>query len=472
VIRTIVSPRIALLLVTALGCGNVAAKSDARQAGPDGCAPGAFLSCSDPMTEVTCSATGNGTTTTACGTSGCNADAGRCNQCTPSTLLCSADGKTLETCDATGNPQPMTSCSLSCVDATSTTPARCAHIDAPYVAGACDTPATTASVNLTGGTIDPGLDASCTMIISQATAEICVVRADSITITSTVTVVGRTGSEPNRVIAFVADHDLVLSGTIDLSAHGASPGPGGGASSTGAPGASTAGGGGAGSFTAGGNGANDTNGNGGAGGAAIAPPLVLLTGGPSAASCSGNACLQPHTFGGGGGGGLMLASCLGTVTVSGEVNVAGGGGQGARVNAIAGTIFPPQGGGAGGNVVIAGVHVNVSGSLFANGGGGGGGCNGQTGGLCPGGNGGDGQQLVMAASGGTAGTGATGGSGGFGTTTPGIGVASGQIPAGPGGGGGGAAGHLQVYTPQGIAPTIAPSQVSPPFDPPLTVTTH
>ncbi len=428
----------ALLLVTALGCGNVIAKSkpDAQQAGSDG-----------------------------------NVDVGPSNQCMPNTLLCSVDGKTLEMCDATGNPQPMTTCSLSCVDATSAAPAHCAHIVAPYVADACDTPATTASVNLAGGTIDPGLDASCAMIVQTSGAGVCIVRADTITIANTV-IAGPTGGEPNRVLALVADHDLVLSGTVDLSAHGGSPGPGGGVVSSGVPGASTSGGGGAGSFTAGGNGANDTNGDGGAGGAAIAEPQVLLSGGPSAASCSGTACLTQHTFGGGGGGGLMLASCLGTVTVSGEVNAAGGGGQGARLNSAGTTILPPQGGGAGGTVVIAGVGVNVTGSLFANGGGGGGGCNGQTTGLCPGGNGSDGQAIVMAASGGTAGTGATGGNGGFGSTPPGVGVASGEIPAGPGGGGGGAAGHLLVYAPQGVTPTLTPIQVSPPFDPQLTVTTR
>ena len=465
-----------LALIAALGCGNVASKSspDAPQRAPDaadGCAAGAFLRCSDPMTATFCSADGHGTVDTACGAPGCNAGAQHCNQCVPGVALCSADGSTLEMCGTDGVARPMETCALSCADATSTAPARCKHIITPYATAVCDTPATTANLALMGGTIDPGLDGTCSAIVTQTNGpDICVVRADTISIASTVTVVGPTGSEPNRAIAFVADHDLVMSGTLDLSAHGTAHGPGGGTLISGVPGTATSGGGGAGAFTTGGNGANDTNGNGGAGGAATGTPLPALMGGANAGSCSGT-CVTLHPFGGAGGGAVMLASCLETVTMSGSIVTSGGGGQGARLNITGSAILAPDGGGAGGNVVIAGAGVQVTGSLFANGGGGGGGCNNQTGGVCPGGTGADGPAAVAAAAGGAAGTGATGGAGGFGSTRPGVGNASGLIPSGPGGAGGGAAGHLQVWAPSGVVPTVTPAQASPPFDPLATLAT-
>jgi hypothetical protein len=464
------NPRIiGSVLALVFGCGKVA-----QNARPDAnpCTPGAFVGCSDPTTAVTCNSSGEGTTTTACA-AGCNAGAGRCNECAPNAPVCFGDGKTLAMCDATGLPQLITTCSLSCVDATATAPARCAHIVPPYLPNVCDALATSSSVSLTGGTIDPGLDASCTAIVSQANGpDICVVRADTISIANTVIVAGASGVEPNRAIAFVADHDLVISGTIDLSAHGFASGPGGGAVPSGVPGAGTSGGGGAGAFTAGGAGANDVNGDGGLGGAATLSPLAVLMGGARAASCSG-ACTDTHfVFGGGGGGALALVSCQGRVTLSGTVISSGGGGQGARTNVQGTQILAPQGGGAGGNVVIAGVGVIVTGSLFANGGGGGGGCNNQASGACPGGDGGDGLASLNAASGGTAGTFARGGVGGVGTMPPGVGLAGENLSAGPGGGGGGAAGHFQVYAPQGTTPTITPVLASPPFDPLLTIATE
>jgi hypothetical protein len=437
-----------LLVVAALGCGKVVTKQqpDAPPGGAD--APRGIVDAPTSSADAPTS----------------NADAAP--TCAPSTLACNADGKTLERCDANGVLEPKETCSLSCVDATSSTTAHCAHIVAPYLASVCDTPATAASVALTGGTLDPGLDASCTMIVSQSGGpDICVVRADTIAITSSVTIPGPVGSEPDRVIAFVADHDLVLSGSLDLSAHGASRGPGGGEVVSGVPGSGTAGGGGAGSFTFGGSGGNQTAGNGSAGGPAIAPPLALLMGGPSAGSCAAKLCTAQHMFGGSGGGGLALVSCLGTVTVSGTIATGGGGGQGAHVD-LHGVLMPPQGGGAGGNVVIAGAGVSVTGSVYANGGGGGGGCNGQAGELCPGGDGGDGQPMLTAAPGGA---GATGGAGEVLTMAPGVGSGT---SGGPGGAGGGAAGHLQVYAPPGITPTVAPAEVSPAFDPPLSVPTR
>src|SRR5262249_20286672 len=151
--RTMLNARIfamlALLLVAALGCGKVATKQ--QPDAPPGSADAPPGSADAPPGSADARP---GTPDSA-------------PQCVPSTLACNADGKTLEQSDAPAPLQPMETCALACVDATSTTPARCAHIVAPYLPDVCDTPATTASVDLAGGTLDPGLDASCTMIVSQ-----------------------------------------------------------------------------------------------------------------------------------------------------------------------------------------------------------------------------------------------------------------------------------------------------------------
>lgn len=432
------------------------------------CTPSELFGCADATTAIACNSSGDGIASTACGSVGCNASTMRCNQCAPSAPLCEADGRTLDACDASGIPQTIETCALGCVAGSGSASAHCAHVVPPYVPDVCDALASAATLSLTG-TIDPGVDMSCSAIVPQAGGpDVCVLRADSIHVSGALVVAGPTGSDPSRPIAIVADHDLIVDGTIDLSAHGVSPGPGGNAARSGTGGSGSVGGGGAGSFTAGGNGADGQGGVGGLGGAPIAPPVAILAGGAGAGSCPGLSCAS---FGGGGGGGLLLVSCEGSVLVSGVVIASGGGGQGAHLS-LQGVILPPEGGGAGGNVSIAGGAVTITGSFFANGGGGGGGCNGQAAGQCPGGDGGDGRASTTVASGGASGIGSPGGGGGTGTITPGNGATSGLIPPGPGGAGGGAAGHFQIYVPQGGATTIAPVAATPPFDPTLVVQTR
>jgi hypothetical protein len=431
------------------------------------CTPSELLGCADATTAIACNSSGDGIASTACGSAGCNASAMRCNQCAPNAPVCEADGRTLDMCDATGIPQAIETCALGCVTA------HCASIVPPYLPDVCDASAITATTTFSGGTIDPGLDMTCAAIVPQAGGpDVCVIRSGTISISGTLVVAGPTGSEPSRPIAFVADHDLSVDGTIVLSAIGPSPGAGGSVISSGVPGAISKGGGGAGSFTAGGNGADGNGGTGGLGGAAIAPPISIFAGGAGAGSCIGNQCTRAgtYTFGGGGGGGIFLVSCRGAVSVAGGVIASGGGGQGARLGVSA--ILPPSGGGAGGNVVIAGASVSVTGSFFANGGGGGGSCNNQVSTPCPGGDGGDGQSSTNVASGGTSSSNSPGGDGGTGVSIPGNGTTSGNIPPGPGGAGGGAAGHFQIYVPQGVTSTIAPAAASPTFDPTIVVQTR
>jgi hypothetical protein len=126
--------------------------------------------------------------------------------------------------------------------------------------------------------------------------------------------------------------------------------------------------------------------------------------------------------------------------------------------------FPPRGGGAGGNIVIQGRTVSITGSVFANGGGGGEGWQPTTG--VKGESGLDG--AASDASGGAGGR-ALGGAG-YGGNGGWVGVPAlgGQHPSAMGGGpgaGGGSVGFLQIYTPTSVTPTVTPSHVSPAFQP-------
>lgn len=156
----------------------------------------------------------------------------------------------------------------------------------------------------------------------------------------------------------------------------------------------------------------------------------------------------------------MLVSCHGTVTLSGVVSLGGGGGMAGYVSSFC---FPGAGGGAGGNLLVEGIQVDVTGSLFANGGGGGAGCapgsqatpdqHGEDGPLSD----------TVPAGGGAAVTGAGyGGAGGIGPNVPGDGHRS-TVDGDHPGGGGGSVGWLQVGTPATIKPTVAPAHASPPI---------
>jgi hypothetical protein len=120
--------------------------------------------------------------------------------------------------------------------------------------------------------------------------------------------------------------------------------------------------------------------------------------------------------------------------------------------------------------VLQGLEVQVTGEIYGNGGAGGAGlkANGDQG-LA----GHDGERTATAgATGGSAqGGGGAGGNGGFASTSPTKGGAPTDPTAFPGGGGG-SAGFIQVFTPDGVEPMLAPTAVSPPFQPNGTILTR
>ncbi|HEY4238774.1 MAG TPA: hypothetical protein VGM88_03130 [Kofleriaceae bacterium] len=420
------------------------------------CDPGAFGLC-DGDSALSCLASGDGYAPTAC-SFGCGA-AG-CNACAASTDSC--DGAELEQCDANGQSASSEACLAGCVadDAP-----HCARISPRFAPDICDTPATDAILDVSSsGSLDTGLDQNCNGgVVAQAGGpELCVMHFGAITI-ETGTTLKITGT---RAVALVADDELVVAGTLDVSADQGTNGPGGGFvksgdSRTNSP--TIRGGGGAGFSTSGAaGGSTTTNGGGGAGGAAQPNPIALavLMGGPQSGETQG-------LPGGGGGGGATLISCRGTTRISGTIDAGGGGGL--PCIDFLGNPIPGAGGGAGGYVVLQGALVEVTGRVFANGGGGGGGCL-----AADGFAGGDGP--LSDSEGGYGGTGVdgggTGGNGGFGPVQPPtVGAHPTNANARPGGGGG-SVGFLQTYTPEGVTPTLTPMHVSPPFEPNGTVTTR
>lgn len=420
------------------------------------CTDGEFLACADATTARHCIGGGTGFEDRSCGVAGCNTDERRCNLCAPDGAYC-ASATDLGRCDAFGIPTAETAaCPADCIEATESTPAHCGVLSPIWLPEACDAPATVASLDFsTNVTIDTGLDPNCTGgIVAQPDGpEICVLRAGTITLGSSVTTVKVVGP---RAIAFVADAELNVVGTLDGSANLSTEGPGSFGSS-GERRNGTNGGGGAGFVTAGAPGGAGT-GAGGAGGAAL-PPLSrpYFAGGPRGITS------------GAGGGGLLLIACSGTVRVTGTIAAGGGGGAYGRDSR---TVLPGVdiegggGGGAGGYIVLQGIDVEITGRLFANGGGGGGGCSTDD---CVGDSGDNGGHSTARAYGGVAtGAGANGGEGGAlaGPPTSGLSSVMGA------GGGGGSVGAIQIYVPAGRAPTLSPSLVSPALEPTLTVPTR
>lgn len=423
------------------------------------CTPGEFLGCGDDNTARVCDETGTAVVSEAC-SFGCNADAQRCNECTPGAKSCEND--VLQSCSPEGIIEASETCALGCSDTAATDP-HCRHISPAWIPTACDARATAPALELVQTTINTDNDTLCTGGIVQQTApagpEICVVRHSTIAISGEVIVTGR------RAIAFVADHALEVkfAAWLDVGGSNGANGPGGGFTVSGAA-PLTGGGGGAGfhQIGAGGGGIGEF-GTGGTMGGATFNPLTkgIFEGGARATSAASNGAGNYRPSGGGGGGALMLVSCEGTVTIDGLIDAGGGGGQGGgdTANVQNGTrIVAAAGGGAGGYIVLQGAQVAVHGEMYANGGGGGGGCATDE---CIGPSGMDG---AVSGLGGTGGRGATstGGIGGHGANPPTVG--GNAMTASPGGGGG-STGRCQVYTPDGVTPSLTPSMVQPAFEP-------
>ena len=330
-----------------------------------------------------------------------------------------------------------------------------------YLPSICELPATN-DLHVVVDTTFADPDCNGGIVVQSGGPSICVVRYRMISVAGAVTL----AISSSQALALVADESLTIDGILDVSASGTIDGGGGGylVSGGGASASASSGGGGAGFNSVGGPGGDATTGGAANGGGTfdVVGATVLMGGARSAGSLAG-----------GGGGAVTLISCRGTVTVNGLIDAGGGGAKGGASNSPG-----PNGGwggGAGGNIVLQGRAIDVTGQLYANGGGGGGGkpdtTNSAIGGL-----GEDGGRSLACASGGIATRGASGGAGGCGGLLPQAGdryrVDASSTSAPSGGGGGGSVGFLQTYTPAGIAPNVHPSAVSPDFLPNGTIPTH
>jgi hypothetical protein len=353
-------------------------------------------------------------------------------------------------------------CPLSCA---SVPTAHCAFLQPTYLPDLCVNPASAPTLDIaTDTSIDTSTDVPCNGFAAQSAGpSLCILRYGNITVQAakTLKVTG------NRGLILVADGSLDIKGTLDVSADGATNGPGGGTLISGGGALQNTGGGGAGFLVPGAAGGTMTMDGGGANGGASVNPVGMqsLIGGPRPGVSA------TLIKGGGGGGAAMLIACRGSVLVSGTIDAGGGGGNGGT-DQMAGagvSLTAGGGGGAGGYVILQGlVAVNLSGSFYSNGGGGGAGASDDS----TGASGSDGLRSIVAALGGTPTGGAgAGGNGGSVSSAPSGGGHGTSGTASPGGGGG-SPGRFQVYVPFGVTPVLSPSAASPALEPKLTVATR
>lgn len=371
---------------------------------------------------------------------------------------------------ATGGLITMTPCALGCSPTDLT---RCARV----------VPSNVASRLLTSGTMDfgggalPTLDtSSCGLLgiggveMLADGSEVCVVAFRNVTIPAGMTF-RATGSRP---VVLLASGDIDIAGTLDVSAYGQTPGPGGGhgGDSTRADGTGDAAGhGGAhvGTYADGGGGGGGMCGAGAAGGmggaaaggsggvaAAAATELSPLSGG-SGGGRGGNS--PTWGFGGAGGGALQLTAA-GSITITGTILAGGGGGMGGPTGPMCTTnAASGGGGGSGGAILIEATTISVAGASFvAAGGGGGGGASACLVGESAGGDGQDGADAVSTAIGGVSGGptfGAAGGDGGGFMMLDGLPGGANANSNSNGGGGGGGAGCILFRDATGSVPAGA-----------------
>lgn len=210
-------------------------------------------------------------------------------------------------------------------------------------------------------------------IVAQAGggAPLAVAYFDEVTITGDLFVHG------TRPLVIVANK-ITLNGTIDASAFGGEPGPGGSK-----PGSTDAGNGGKGTSGAGsstsdsGGGGGGFGSPGGAGGAAgltagaagvadALPNLPRLRGG----AAGGAAPRCASAIAGAGGGAVQLSARI-SVAISGAGAIHAGGGGGTGGGNCSGGLDAGSGGGSGGAIYIEAPTGSIAGGLWANGGAGG-----------------------------------------------------------------------------------------------------
>jgi hypothetical protein len=231
------------------------------------------------------------------------------------------------------------------------------------------------------------LDGDARVVPQMAGPELCVLPLGTLTVRAG----GSLFAEGQRPLVLLASGDVEIAGTLDVSAEGATPGPGGGLGGAGSrvDGTGTSpgiggvhidtfddgGGGGGGLCGAGGAGGAGGTAAGGAGGAGVMTELSPLVGGSGGGRGRGLTTSMTVLSGpGGAGGGALQITTLGTLRVSGEILAGGGGGGGGRTGG-SGNWGSGGGGGSGGAVLLEAARLDVSAGariVVAAGGGGGG----------------------------------------------------------------------------------------------------
>jgi hypothetical protein len=414
----------------------------------------------------------------ACRGVSCEDDTCRAGACEPpadpvlfeldaTTPECACTPGCIEGVQVTCDPSPvLVECPLGC---SGSEPTRCARLQPFGVAGRELPPPGTAAVRTTCPYSTSICDSQCGFTSTTRTADgLCVVQAGDVVIAAGATL----QVSGDRPLVILAAGDVTIEGTLDASATGSTPGPGGGASSGGpmpggAGGASfveqAAGGGGGGLQGSGGRGGDAVGYSGGPGGTGSA--IAGLRGGSGGGVQGG--------VGAGAGGGAIQISAGGAIVVRGTISAGGGGGPGGP-----GAMFGGAGGGSGGTIVLeaAEVDLGVARIVAPGGGGGGGGLISFTdvGGACsyPAGSAGtDGRDVdetgvagggasSPAAAGGAGGDIGDGAPGGLGNTDP-RSCGSFYPTYGSGGGGGGGAGCVLVRNASGTADYGAPALARP-----------
>jgi hypothetical protein len=308
--------------------------------------------------------------------------------------------------------------------------------------------------------------------------EVCVRVVASLEVTSS-GVLEVIGSRPMAVLAI---DGVTIAGTIDVSAEGSLPGPGGGLGGErgrpegigpgpgregGTSGSYEDGGGGGGAFCGdGGDGGRGDSANGGEGGTNVPGAYLLepLQGGSGGGWSRGAAGVgfDSSARGGAGGGAIQISSRTAiTITATGAILAGGGGGAGGGATESFTTNYGGGGGGgSGGGVLLEAPALTFEpgARVWTTGGGGGGSGDGEVGVARPGLPGQDGRETGERATGGAAGGpayGADGGRSGGGTVPTGdpgndnIGMDNTN-----GGGGGGGVGCIVLRSADGAHPTV------------------
>lgn len=377
--------------------------------------------------------------------------------CAPDSIVCDDASGIYVECSASGTVAVEIRCSLGCA----TGAEKCVEITpgnglAPYVdmvRDRTDLPsvafAGTSRIQAGDGVVFNGAS---TVIVPSYTVDLNRGRVflfESLSISGTVKVPPATNA-----LVLVADGEVVIDGLLDVSADGATHGPGAllSAEATTCRGVSpamaagpTPGGGGGGRYRPGGRGGSDGGGELGATGGSQDPDTDLE---PLRAGCEGGQVVEQdfdYSSGGGAGGAVHIISRTRIRIIGSGIIDASGGGAGPSIAGGSGDgISGGGGGGSGGSIFLEAPEVILDGAavvLSTKGGGG----------AAPSSvasaKGEDGGYSASPSAGGSASGQPTGGAGGLGATIPGDGGAG--TGASGGAGGGGASGITVIRTATG-----------------------